>query len=303
MSKLTVLAASLAVVPMLAFAAPVFADSPGQLASGPDLYQVRNVTKNGAYGSSASATCNEVVKYSVKLANSEFGLLTNVTVKASLQNGNMTATATNAANLATSVSGTATVSLDKGTLSYIAGSTKVYDVNGAFIKDAADGVTAGGVNVGNLNGSTREFVQFQAKVNCPEVPVVKDIKVCELATKKVITIKENAFDSAKHSKDLKDCDQAEEVKQIKVCELSTKKLITINEKDFDGGKHSKDLTKCDVTPVTPPVTPEAPKTPVAPVPTPTVLPNTGAGAIAGIFAATSAVGAIAHRVVTRRFTR
>ena len=34
---------------------------------------------------------------------------------------------------------------------------------------------------------------------------VKDITVCELATKKIITIKETAFDSSKHSKNLDDC--------------------------------------------------------------------------------------------------
>lgn len=49
-------------------------------------------------------------------------------------------------------------------------------------------------------------------------------------------------------------------KQIKVCELATKKTVTINEKDFDAKKYSKDLKACEVTPpVTPQTTtPETP---------------------------------------------
>lgn len=75
-----------------------------------------------------------------------------------------------------------------------------------------------------------------------EKPPVKDIKVCELATKKVITIKEDQFDATKHSKNLDDCKEV--VVNIEVCELATKKVITINEKDFDATKHSKDLEDC-----------------------------------------------------------
>src|SRR5690606_17041687 len=113
--------------------ASVFADSPGSLSSGPDLYQVKNVTKGSAYGSTATATCGDIVKFSIKLANSEYGLLNNVIVKAPL-NGSMTATATNAANKSVSVSGTVSVTADKGTLAYIPGSTQNLDVNGGTIK-------------------------------------------------------------------------------------------------------------------------------------------------------------------------
>lgn len=170
MKKFALVAAAVAVAPSLAFSAPVFADSPGQLASGPDLYQVRNVTKNTGYSSAVDATCGDVVKYSIKLANSEFGQLENVTVKAPLS-GTMTATATNAANQTTSVSGSVTVNTGKGNLSYVAGSTVNLNVSGGHIKNLADGITTTGVNKGSLKGSTREFVQFQAKVVCETTPV------------------------------------------------------------------------------------------------------------------------------------
>ena len=73
--------------------------------------------------------------------------------------------------------------------------------------------------------------------------VVKDIQVCDLATNKVITIKENAYDATKHSKNLDDCKPVV-VKDIKVCELSTKKVITIKENAYDATKHSRDLDDC-----------------------------------------------------------
>jgi hypothetical protein len=283
MKKLAFLAAALAFVPSLAMTAPVFADSPGQLASGPDLYQVKNVTKGTAYGSTASATCGDVLKYSIKLANSEFGLLTNVTVKAAMS-GSMTASATNAANQTTSVSGSVTVNVAQGNLVYVPGSTVNLNVNGGHIKNLADGITTTGVNKGNLNGSTREFVQFQAKVNCevPEVP--KDITVCELATKKIITIKENQFDASKHSKNLNDCKEVVPGK-ITVCELATKKVITINENDFDSAKHSKDLNKCAEVLGT----------------TPTVIASTGpTSTIAAMFGLSSVAAAATYYVRSRR---
>lgn len=329
MKKLYALVAALVAVPMFAFAAPVFADSPGSLATGPDLYQVRNVTTNGSYASSASAACNETVKYSIKLANSEFGLLTNVIVKASLTGGNMTASATNAANQNTNVAANVAVTVPQNaTLEYVAGSTVNLSANGGLIKNLSDGVTtANGVNKGELNGSTREFVQFQAKVKCQTVEVPKDITVCDLATKKFITIKENQFDAAKHSKNPEDCKTPEVPKDLKVCELATKKVITIKENQFDASKHSKNLNDCKTV-----VTPgkmkvcelstkqvieinkdqfdaakhsedlnKCAETPVTP-PTPEVLPNTGAGSILGLFAAVSVAAAVAHRLVWTRFS-
>jgi hypothetical protein len=280
--KKLLIAAALAVVPALAMAVPAFATSPGQLASGPDLYQVKNVTKGNAYGSTASATCGDVVKYSIKLANSEYGLLKNVTVKAPLT-GTMTASATNAANQNTSVSGSVTVNVDKGNLVYVSGSTVNLNVSGGHIKNLADGITTSGVNKGDLNGSTREFVQFQAKVECETPP--KNITVCELATKKIVTIKETDFDAAKHSKNLNDCKVTEPGK-ITVCETATKKVVTIKENEFDAAKHSKDLNDCAE---------------VLGVETPEVIASTGpTSAIAIMFGLSALTAGIGYFVQRRR---
>jgi len=73
------------------------------------------------------------------------------------------------------------------------------------------------------------------------VPEVVKITVCELATKKIVTINEKDFDAKKYSKNLEDCKTPV---KITVCELATKKIVTINEKDFDAKKYSKDLNDC-----------------------------------------------------------
>ncbi|MDB5165754.1 MAG: hypothetical protein JWM00_644 [Candidatus Saccharibacteria bacterium] len=168
--KKFLLMAALAIVPVLAFAVPALADSPGQLSNGPMNYKVRNVTQNGAYAQSITAACNDTVKYSITLSNSDFGLLSNLTVKAALASGAISASATNAAGATTSVSGNATVSLAKGNLSYVPGSTVRITSDGATSTPLSDGIATSGVNAGNLNGSTAIFVQFQAKVDCPTTP-------------------------------------------------------------------------------------------------------------------------------------
>ena len=222
----------------------VFADRPGQLSNGTSNYEVKNVTKNGSYSQSASVACNETVKYSVLLANSDYGLLKNVTVKADLASGNISASATNTANATTTVAGKVAVTVTGGgTLTYLSGTTVRTTSDGKTSTNLPDGLVSGGVNAGDLNGSTQTFVQFQAKLTC-ETPPVK-ISVCELATKKIITIDEKNFDAAKHSKDLEKCKEVPPVK-IQVCELSTKKIITIDEKDFVTSKHSKNLNDCKV---------------------------------------------------------
>lgn len=109
---------------------------------------------------------------------------------------------------------------------------------GAYTVQATVTVTVNGVDkTVTSNGCKGSF-----KVT--ELP--KDIKVCELSTKQIITIKESEFDASKHSKNLTDC--KEDVKKIKVCELSSKQIIVINEKDFDTSKHSKNLADCKETP-------------------------------------------------------
>jgi hypothetical protein len=75
---------------------------------------------------------------------------------------------------------------------------------------------------------------------CKEVPV--KIQVCELKTKKIISINKDQFDSTEHTTDLSKCEDKPE--KIQVCELSSKTIKMINKDEFDATKHTTDLSKC-----------------------------------------------------------
>jgi len=80
---------------------------------------------------------------------------------------------------------------------------------------------------------------------CEATVTIKEIKikVCELATKTVITINPSEFDETKHSRVLTDCKETPAT--IRVCELSTKKVIEIKDNEFDETKHSRVLEDCE----------------------------------------------------------
>lgn len=173
MSKVSKIVAGLAVVPVLAISGSALAGSPGQLAGG-DNYQVKNLTQKGSYANTISATCNDEIQYSMQLSNTQFGALKNVTLKATLpSNGGVsTATATTDLGGNSGTSDSVTVNLGANQTQTIEnGTTVLYDDSGNAIKTLPDTITAGGVNIGTLDGSTTEYVNFKAKVNCPTSPV------------------------------------------------------------------------------------------------------------------------------------
>src|SRR5579875_1060781 len=151
MSKLSTIAAGVVAVPMLAFSATAVADSPGQLTGGANVFQVKNLTQNGSYGSTASAACNDELRYSVMLHNAAYGGLTSVEVKADLAAGTVSATPAEGASAGTTGSVKVTVA-DGGTLGYEAGSTQLFKANTdgstTLVKALPDGVTSAGVNIG-----------------------------------------------------------------------------------------------------------------------------------------------------------
>ncbi len=96
-------------------------------------------------------------------------------------------------------------------------------------------VNKGKVNTGGY--AIEDTATVTVKKECQPTKIT----VCELATKKIVTINETDFNPAKYSKDLKDCEE----KKITVCELATKKIVTIKESDFNPAKYSKDLKDCE----------------------------------------------------------
>lgn len=122
--------------------------------------------------------------------------------------------------------------------------------NNKFTSDLA--LTNGtGINVGSYAPGANAFTTFSAKVAAS-----KDL---ECGTNKLInkgkvntggyTVEDNATVIVD-----KECLPGD----ISVCELATKKTITIKETAFDASKHTKDFSKCAETPVTPPETPGTP---------------------------------------------
>jgi LPXTG-motif cell wall-anchored protein len=169
MIRFSKLAAAMAVMPILAATNTAMAVSPGQLAGGSNVYLVKNLTQKGSYAATASAACGDEIQYSIDLHNTEFGALNNINVAATLAStgGNSTVTATPDAGGTTGTTGTVNVSVATGgTVSYENGSTTLFDGNGTVIKTLPDTITTSGVNVGMLNGSSTEFVNFKAKVSC-----------------------------------------------------------------------------------------------------------------------------------------
>lgn len=213
--------------------------------------------------------------------------------------------------------------LPKG-LDYIKDSTYLVNATNPTPKKVNDDIITGaGLNIGGYTAGSNAYVKFSAKVNTKDLvcgtnkvkniasahtsngskeddayvivpkecqPPKEKIKVCELKTKKIVTIYKEDFDATKYSKNLNDCKETPEKDKIKVCKLDTKEIVTIYEKDFDATKYSKNLDDCKDVPVTPP-TPE----------TPPELPHTGVSEnIVAVIGLGSLVAAISYYVASRR---
>ncbi|HEY1064404.1 MAG TPA: hypothetical protein VGE30_03900 [Candidatus Saccharimonadales bacterium] len=179
MSKLSVLAAAVAVVPVMAFSGSAMAAGMGQTEGG-DIYRVKNVTKNIDFIDTVNATCGDTVQFKVRIHNPGPSKINNVKVVATLPSAaatsftsQVTVSAPDADPLSTS--DTATVKSDKtAKLSYINGSTELLGAHNAKMSTLPDTITTTGVTITDGVGvSTEEkrFVQFSAKLNCETTPV------------------------------------------------------------------------------------------------------------------------------------
>jgi hypothetical protein len=310
MIRFSKIAAALAVVPVLAVSGSAFAGSPGQLAGG-DNYLVKNLTQKGAYANTISATCNDEVQYSMQLSNTQFGGLNNVILKATLPSagGVSTATATTDLGGTSGTSDTVTVSLGSGqTQSLENGTTVLYDGSGNAIKTLPDTITSG-VNIGTLNGSTTEFVNFKAKVSCPVVtPPVVSFACTELDVTNIdrthfdftakasvsnATITGYTFTAKDANGNVVDTNNVSTNSTTSTpyhFNQSNAGTYTVSASvNTDHGSNTNSNCVKQVTVAAVPTTPAA-----------TVLPNTGAGDVLGIFAGASAAGTAAHAIVTRR---
>src|SRR3569833_1069971 len=161
------LAATAAILPIVAFASTAFADSPPQLGGGADVYVVKNLTQAGSYASIVNANACDELKYSVRLHNTALSAFQDVKLSDSLPSASSTintSTATATTNLggASGTSDTATVDLSSAqTIGYENGTAVLTDANNNVIRTLQDTITSSGVDIGPLNGSTTVFVQFK----------------------------------------------------------------------------------------------------------------------------------------------
>lgn len=126
--------------------------------------------------------------------------------------------------------------LPKG-VTYVPGTSELINSANPNGKKLDDGIKGGGMNIGNYSPGANAFLYFKAKIdgNACDVLVntaaaetdngnVRDtatvnvggdckntIKVCDLTTKQIVNIKEDQFDSKKHSKNVADCGAASEL--------------------------------------------------------------------------------------------
>jgi len=153
---------------------------------GGDIYSVRNVTKGGSFSDPTTADKCDTLQYRVRIHNpGPDQVLNNVVVKASFSGGastqNVSTVVASASNAEpASRTDTATVNLSSAqTVTYVPGSTQLLNAQGGVIGTIGDVTSGSGVNIGTVGISINEkrFVQFNAKINCPQTPPpTKDFK-------------------------------------------------------------------------------------------------------------------------------
>jgi hypothetical protein len=177
-TTLTTAAASLVAIAGLVVATlPAQAANQGQIAGG-NIYRVKNLTAGGDFGDPINADKCQELQYKVRLHNPGPGVVHQVTIKVTLPSTTATSNVSTATVSAidadpATVSDTATVNLSSAqSISYESGTTQLLDDNNNFLKNLPDGITQGGVAIGDVGVSLNEirFVQFKAKISCPETP-------------------------------------------------------------------------------------------------------------------------------------
>lgn len=302
----------------------------GQIDGG-DIYRIKDLTQNTAFANPATANACDTLQYRARIFNPGSGDLSNVMAEVSLSNEVGTSNtstimfaSTNADPVTTSAQ--ATVNLTSAqSISYVKGSAQLLDSDTNFVKSLPDSITQmqAGANIGNLNASQLEFIQFQAKVNCPPTPPATPVFSCDAfnitadvnRTVKVSSFSTTATNGAVFKNAVVDwgdksaqltsaniIGQAHQYAADGTYTVTATANFTVNGQPAtaSGPQCQKSVTFKSNTPpvVTPPTTP--PATPAAP----TALVNTGPGSVAGLFAATTAVGAVAYRwMLSRRLSR
>jgi len=318
MIRFSKIAAALAVVSVLAFAAPALAIVQSSVEGG-DIYRVKNMTKNVDFTDPASADACDVLMYKVRIHNpGPTETLTNVRVQAAFGTAattkNVSIITVRADNASpSSTSDTATVNLSSSqTMAFVSGSTQLLDADGNLIQNLPDGITGNGVGIGSVGVSigNKRFVQFQEKVNCPAPTPVVSLACTELSVVQIdrtrydFTVKSTVANATVTSYVFTTKDaNGNVVDTTTVTTNASSAVYHFNQSNagtytvsavVNTDKGSANSNNC-VKQITVAAAPVTPVTKSA-----TTLPNTGAGDVVGLFAGASAAGTAAHAIVSRR---
>ena len=185
------------------------------------------------FSESVDAKAGEALKYRITVTNTGDKTLNNISLKDQLPKG---------------------VSYTPGTVKILNANNPA----GALIANG-DKMFSTGVNIGHYTGGgSNAIIAYDATVDANDkLPVCG---VNSLTNKAVAQPEgQNPKEDTANVKASKECDKEPPVEKIKVCDLDSKKVITINKEDFDSSKHTEDLAKCDKKPpVVPPTEPEVP---------------------------------------------
>jgi uncharacterized repeat protein (TIGR01451 family)/LPXTG-motif cell wall-anchored protein len=241
-----------------------------QFAATPDFTVEKSVSKEGAnsWKENLAIQPGETVDYRIKYKNTGDVQQDNVVVKDQLPEH----------------------------MNYVPGSAKLYNTQNPNGKQLSDNITGQGINIGSHAAGASSFVAFKAtadsvdKLECGVNSLTNTASVETDHGKKddtaVVTIP-------------KECQPG----KINVCELATKKIVTINESDFDSSKHSKNVADCNVTTENCPIPGKEnlPKDSSECVESPAMLPETGTGTTIGTFVGIGAlVVSLGYYVASRR---
>ena len=123
-------------------------------------------------------------------------------------------------------------------VSYVPGSSLIANATtGGLYKATLDGITTNGYNAGSYQPRGNFYFKFSAKV-ADQAALACGVNTLK-NTARVTTSAGYKEDDATVTVN-KTCEPG----KISVCELASKKVITIDESAFDASKHSKDLSVC-----------------------------------------------------------
>jgi len=125
-------------------------------------------------------------------------------------------------------------------VTYVPGSTTLKNAANPNSKSVSDNIVGAGLNIGDYTAGSNAYVKFSAKVGA--------IDTLECGTKTLVntakvTVGTDTKQDTANVIVTRTCEN-----KITVCEIATKKIVTINESQFNTTQYTKDLNLCATTP-------------------------------------------------------